>query len=143
MPSLYTTIDINASRWKVWDTLFCKQAWMYWNTFLYDCNARRPFQQGQVVWLSLRRVPGDEETEFQPRVTLIQPGICLQWVTSIPGFVNKHTFELQQIGPDRTQYTHQEDFSGLLTRVVFPFIRQDEQQGIHRMARELKNYVED
>ncbi|UBF29416.1 SRPBCC domain-containing protein [Kovacikia minuta CCNUW1] len=143
MPSLYTTIEIYASRHKVWNTLFRKEAWMYWNTFLYDCDARRPFEQGREVWLSVRRTPGDEETEFQPLVTLIQPEICLRWVSSIPGFVNEHVFELQEIGRDRTQYTHRETFSGPLTRLILPFIRQDEHQGIRRMARELKRYVED
>lgn len=142
MPSIYTTIEINAPRQKVWQALVRKEAWKYWNTFLYDCDVQQPFKQGREVWLSLRRVPGDEETEFQPLVTLIQPGVCLRWVASIPGFVNEHVFELQSIGLDRTQYIHQENFSGILTRVILPFVRQDELQGIRRMARELKNYVE-
>lgn len=143
MPSLYTEIDIYASRNKVWQALVQKEAWKYWNTFLYDCDSRRSLQQGREVWLSLRRVPGDEQTEFQPKVTLYQPCICLRWVSSIPGFVNEHIFELQETGRDRTRYIHQEHFSGALTRLIFPFIRQDELQGIRRMARELKHYVEE
>lgn len=142
MPSLYTAIEINASRRKVWQALVQKESWKYWNTFLYDCDPQHPFQEGQRVLLSLRRIAGEEETEFEPVVTLIQPGLCLKWVSSIPGFVNEHVFELQEIGRDRTQYIHQENFSGFLTRVVLPFIRQDEHQGIKRMARELKRYVE-
>ncbi|WP_421658013.1 SRPBCC domain-containing protein [Leptothermofonsia sp. ETS-13] len=142
MPSLYTEIDINASRGKVWQALVHKETWKYWNTFLYDCDSRRSLQQGREIWLSLRRVPGEEQTEFQPRVTLLQPGICLQWVSSIPGFVDEHIFHLQEIGRNRTRYIHQENFSGFMTRIIFPTIRQDELQGIRRMARELKHYVE-
>ncbi|NJP08104.1 MAG: SRPBCC domain-containing protein [Leptolyngbyaceae cyanobacterium RU_5_1] len=142
MPSLYTEIEINAPRRKVWRVLFHKEMWVYWNTFLYDCSPKQGFEEGQDVLLSLRRVPGDDETEFQPRITLLHPNVCLKWVSSIPGFVIEQVFELQDIGRDRTKYIHQENFSGVLTRVFLPFIRQDEQQGIRRMARELKQYVE-
>lgn len=115
---------------------------MYWNTFLYDRDPDREFQPGCDVLLSLRRLPKEQETEFQPRVTVVQPDICLQWVSAIPGFSSEQTFELQDSGRDRTKYTHQERFSGKLTRLFLPFIRQDEQQGIRRMARELKHYAE-
>lgn len=142
MPTLYTEIEIYASRRQVWQALIRKQQWKYWNTFLYDCDPQQPFEEGQDVLLSLKRLPGEADTEFQPVVTLIQPGFCLKWVSSIPGFVNEHVFELQELGHDRTQYIHQETFSGPLTRVFLPFIRRDEQQGIRRMAWELKQYVE-
>lgn len=142
MPSLYAEIEINAPKYKVWQTLFRKEEWLKWNTFLYDCEPQHPFEQGEEVLLSLRRVPGEEETEFQPLITLIQPEVCLKWTSSIPGFHNEYEFELQEIGVNRTKYIHKEHFSGILTRVFLPFIRQDEQQGIKRMARELKRYVE-
>ena len=142
MPSLYAEIEINASRRRVWQALWRKEQWLYWNTFLYDCDPKQTFEQGRFVSLSLRRIPGDEETEFQPRITLVQPEVCLKWVTSIPGFVNEHVFQLQETGRDRTKYIHQENFSGLLVPIALPFLRQDEQQGIRRMARELKRYAE-
>ena len=142
MPSLYTEIDINAPRQKVWRVLVHKEKWVYWNTFLYDCDPERKFAAGQEVFLSLRRVPGENETEFQPRIMLLQPYVCLKWVSAIPGFVSEQVFELQDIGHDRTKYIHQEHFSGALTRLFLPFIRTEEQQGIRRMARELKHFVE-
>lgn len=142
MPSLYTEIEINACRRDVWRVLIHKENWRYWNTFLYDCDARQPLESGREVSLSMRRLPGEEETEFQPLVTLLQPGICLRWRSSIPGFNSEHTFELQEIGPNQTKYFHQETFSGALTRLFFPFIRRDEQQGMRRMAWELKQYTE-
>lgn len=142
MPTLYTEVEINAPRRKVWQVLYHKELWMYWNTFLYDCDPNQRFAEGHKVLLALRRVPGEEETEFQPQVTLVQPNVCLQWVSSIPGFTNQHSFELQDIGRDRTQYIHYEHFSGKLTRLFLPFIRQDEHHGIRRMAWELKRYTE-
>ncbi|NET36460.1 MAG: SRPBCC domain-containing protein [Cyanothece sp. SIO1E1] len=142
MPSLYAEIEINAPKRQVWQALFHKDKWFKWNTFLFDCDPTLAFEPGQAVLLSLRRLPGEEETEFQPLITLVQPEICLQWVAKIPGLLNEHTFELQEIGPGRTKYIHRENFSGVLTRLFLPFIRLEEQKGLRRMARELKQYVE-
>lgn len=142
MPSLYTKIEIELPKSQVWRILFQKDRWKYWNTFLYDCDSDRPFTQGRETILSLRRVLGEEPIEFQPTVTLVQPGYCLQWFSTIPGFRNEHVFELQEVGRNRTQYIHQERFSGALSKLFLPFIRRDEQRGIQRMAWELKGYAE-
>lgn len=142
MASFYVAVDINAPKQQVWQILFHKELWQNWNTFLYDRNPTLPFQEGQEVLLSLCRLPGEEETDFEPLVTLVQPEVCLSWVSSIPGFRNENVFELQEIGVGRTKYVHKDNYSGVLTRVFLPFIRRDQQQGMKRMARELKRYVE-
>lgn len=143
MPSLYAEIDINAPRFEVWDALVHKEEWHRWNTFLYDIDPRRPFRQGQPVLLSLRRLEGEEENEFQPTITLIQPERCLRWIAKVPGLKTEHVFELEDLGPNRTKYIHQEKISGLFSRVFLPFVREEEKQGLRRMARQLKRYVED
>jgi hypothetical protein len=143
MPSLYTQIEINAPRSAVWRSLIRKEAWLYWNTFLYDRNPHQPFAQGQTVQLSLRRRRAETETEFQPQVTLLIPEVCLRWVAIAPGYRSEHIFELQELGRDRTKYIHQENVSGAITPLLMPFLRQDEQQGLKRMARNLKYYVEE
>ena len=142
MASLYSEIEINASKQIVWQALIMKEEWMYWNTFLFDCDRYQHFHPGREVSLSLRRLPEEEETEFQPLVTLMQPETCLKWVSSIPGLRNEHIFELQEIGIRRTKYVHKDHFSGILQKVFLPFIKEDEQRGMKRMARELKRYVE-
>lgn len=142
MPSLYTEVEINAPTHQVWQVLICKHYWIRWNTYLYDLDSKKPVQQGQEILLSLRRLPGEEEIEFQPKVTLVQPNVCLQWVSGFMGFRNESTFSLQEIGLNRTKYIHQEHYSGWLSGCFFPLLRQDEQNGIHRMAYELKQYAE-
>jgi hypothetical protein len=142
MPSLYTEIEINAPKSVVWCTLLQKDKWLKWNTFLYDRNPETPFEQGRVVQLSLRRLREETETEFDPRITLLQPEVCLRWVSTAPGFRSEHVFELQQVGRNRTKYIHQESFSGIVTHFFLTFLRRDEQQGLRRMAWELKQYVE-
>jgi hypothetical protein len=142
MPNLSTEIEINASRQTVWQVLIRKDAWVYWNTFLYDCDPSLVFAEGQTVSLALRRTRGDEEMTFQPKITLMQSEAYLQWISSIPGFTCKQVFELREVGQDRTLYSHREVFSGALTRFFLPFIREDETKGIRRMAWELKDFIE-
>lgn len=142
MPSLYTEIEINAPRSAVWQVLVQKEYWLKWNTFLFDRSPTQSFEPGRSLLLSSRRLAGEEETEFEAFVTLVQPNTCLSWRASVPGFKNEHTFELQDVGYGWTKYTHREHFAGLISRFAFPLIRRDEVQGLRRMAMELKDYVE-
>jgi len=142
MPGLHTDIEIDAPRAVVWDALVHKEDWYCWNTFLFDQAPERPFRQGHTVTLALKRLEQDEATIFTPLVTQLQPQTCLRWVAKIPGLRSEHVFQLQDIGPQRTQYSHQERLSGPLSRLFLPFIRQDERHGLRRMARQLKRYAE-
>lgn len=142
MTTLKTETEINAPKRLVWQALTVKQKWHHWNTFLFDCDAQKPFQPWEEVFLALRRLPREHKTEFQARVTLLQPEICLRWVSSIPGFRNQSIFELQEIDFRRTKYVHQSRFYGWLEPIFLPFIRKDELTGMRRMARELKHYTE-
>lgn len=142
MPTLRTQIEINAPRVVVWEALMRKEEWRRWNTYLFDGDPALTMQQGQEIFLSVRRLEDDEFTDFEPVITLVQPRICLRWIAKMPGFRSEHSFELQDLSPTRTLYTHQERFRGILSTVFLPFIRQDEKQGMKRMARQLKRYVE-
>jgi hypothetical protein len=142
MPSLYTETIINAPIRQVWRILSDKDNWMYWNTYLYDCSFRLPITEGRDILLAIRRVPGDEPIEFQAKIRLYQPPHSLSWIASIPGFRNRTSFELQDIGDGCTQYRHQESYSGTFSRFALKFIRDDQQAGMRRMARELKVFAE-
>ncbi|MEM9163321.1 MAG: SRPBCC domain-containing protein, partial [Cyanobacteria bacterium P01_F01_bin.4] len=109
---------------------------------LFDCDTSLRFAPGQEVFLAMQRLEGDEDTEFQPVIAMMQPGVCLKWVSKIPGLRSEHSFELQEITPGRTRYLHRDTFSGVLSKVFLPFIRQDEKQGLRRMAQQLKTHVE-
>ncbi len=140
--SLYAAKEINAPKQKVWQALIEKHKWKYWNTFLFDCDPNQQFIQGQKAFLSMRRLPGDEETEFQPYITFLEPGVGMRWIFKFPGFVNEYSFELQEIGIRRTKYIHNARFSGLFSPTFLIFSRANEQAGVRRMARELKYYLE-
>lgn len=142
MSSLYAEIEINASANQVWEALVRKEDWRYWNTFLFDCDPGLAFAPGREILMAMQRIEGDEETELQPVITTMRPDVCLRWVSKIPGLRSEHTFELQEIAPGRTRYLHRDTFNGILSNVFLPFIRQDEKQGLRRMAYQLKRYVE-
>ncbi len=142
MPTLYAEIDINAPQSVVWDALIRKDQWRFWNTFLFDCDPSLPMQRGGEIFLSMQRLEGDEETEFQPLITMMRSPYVMRWVSTIPGLRSEHMFELRETVPGRTRYLHRENFSGILSKVFLPFIRQDERQGLRRMAQQLKMHVE-
>ncbi|EDX85225.1 hypothetical protein S7335_2924 [Synechococcus sp. PCC 7335] len=142
MPSLYAEIDINAPQSVVWEALLRKDQWRYWNTFLYDCDPGLRITRGGEIFLAMQRLEGDEETEFQPLITMVRPPYMMRWISTIPGLRSEHIFELRENVPGRTHYIHRELFSGILSKVFLPFIRQDERQGLRRMAQQLKMYVE-
>ncbi|MEB3210750.1 MAG: SRPBCC domain-containing protein [Leptolyngbyaceae bacterium] len=142
MPTIYTEIEINAPRDQVWMALIRKENWRQWNSFLFDRDPQQRFQTGRSLLLSLKRVPREKETEFKASVVTVQPNRCLQWVSDAPGYRSEHRFELQDSGLRRTQYRHHERISGLLSPLFLPFIRQDEHNGMRRMASDLKHYAE-
>ena len=142
MPSLYAEIDINAPQSVVWDVLVRKDQWRFWNTFLYDCDPGLRLARGNEIFLAMQRIEGDEETEFQPVITMLRPPYMMRWVSTIPGLRTEHVFELRENVPGRTRYMHRELFSGILSKVFLPFIRQDERQGLRRMSQQLKMHVE-
>ena len=142
MPTLYAEIDINAPQSVVWEALMRKDQWRYWNTFFYDCEPGIQIARGNELFLAMQRLEGDEETEIQPLITMLRPPSLMKWTASIPGLKTEHTFELQERMPGRTRYLHRETFSGILSKVFLPFIRQDERQGLRRMAHQLKMHVE-
>lgn len=142
MPTLRTEIEINAPRETVWEALVRKDEWRRWNTFLFDADPALSLQQGRTIFVSVRRLEDDEFTDFEPLITLMQPETCLRWVAKMPGFKSESSFEMQDLSPTRTLYTHQQRFKGILSNLFLPFIRRDEKQGMKRMARQLKRYVE-
>ncbi len=100
MPSLYSEVTINAPRFAGWDARVRKEEWHRWNTFLYDCDPNLPIKPGGEIFLALRRLEGEDETEFQPRVVVVQPNHCLRWISKGPGFRSEHVFELEDVCPN-------------------------------------------
>lgn len=142
MPTLYAEIDINAPQSVVWEALIRKDQWRFWNTFFYDCDPGLAIARGNEIFLAMQRLEGDEETELQPVITMLRAPYVMKWVSTIPGLRSEHVFELRETMPGRTHYIHRETFSGVLSKVFLPFIRQDERQGLRRMSQQLKMHVE-
>ncbi|MGF1535315.1 MAG: SRPBCC domain-containing protein [Elainellaceae cyanobacterium] len=146
MPCLHTTTDIRAERSQVWDALMDKRLWRRWNTFLYDRAPNVPLSLNASVKLAMQRVPQETKTQFEVRIVHLRPEVGLRWVAIAPGYRSEHQFELEDIGQTDggyTRYHHQEIITGPMSRLIVPFIRQDELRGLRRMALELKRYVED
>ncbi len=142
MSSVYLTINIEAPRSLVWRILISKARWHRWNTYLFDLESSLPLGPGRAVRLGFRRTPGEKITAFYPRITEFAPERVLGWSNRVPGLQTETSFDLQSLGPARTQYTCSYQGSGWVDRAVLPLLRQDERRGSQRMARELKAYAE-
>lgn len=142
MARLYAEVDIDAPVDRVWQTLLNKEKWLYWNTFLYDGDRHLPIQQGQKVFLWLRRLPQEEETEFRAKIVFMQPEACLKWHFARFGWRCEYSFELQAIDCQRTKYLHLANFSAIIPRRYLLTEWKKERRGMQRMARELKHYLE-
>ncbi|MEO0948536.1 MAG: SRPBCC domain-containing protein [Cyanobacteria bacterium J06641_5] len=142
MSSVHLSVEIAAPRSLVWRILTAKELWYRWNTFLFDCDPNLPFAPDREVLLGLRRLPDEDPTIFRSRVTGFSPETYLRWQSQIPGLCSETRFELQDLGPDRTQYVYSSRGKGWLARLLLPLLRRDDRQGSQRMAWELKDYAE-
>ncbi|NJK38852.1 MAG: SRPBCC domain-containing protein [Oscillatoriales cyanobacterium RM2_1_1] len=142
MVTLRTEIEIVAPPSTVWHTLYHQEEWERWNTFLFATAIEPGFQVNQLVRLVVCRSAGEGKVEFQSRVEQVQPQVCLAWVSQTRGFRSESRFELEAVNPQRTRYLHTEAFSGWLAGLLLPFMGQAEQEGMERMAAELKRYLE-
>lgn len=142
MSSVYLSADIAAPQSLVWRILTRKERWYRWNTYLFDLDRGLSFAPGREVWLGFQRLPTEKTTAFRPVVTGFSPERFLCWDNRVPGLHTQTRFDLQALGPERTQYSYSYQGSGPLDRLVLPLLRQDERRGGQRMARELKAYAE-
>ena len=109
-----TTIDINASRDRVWSILTDFQAMPSWNPFIRSVSGEA--RQGSRLAVHVAP-PGTSGMRFAPLVLVSEPGKELRWLGRllIQGlFDGEHYFLLDPLGEERTRLTHGEKFSGLL-----------------------------
>jgi len=109
---------------------------------LYDQAPTVAFSPSASVKLAMRRLPNEAKLRFTARVVHFHPEVCLRWVAIAPGYRSEHQFELET-ADGITRYHHQEIITGAMSKLIVPFIRQDELRGLRRMALDLKQYVED
>lgn len=135
---LVTRIDIDAPPRRVWDVLTDFDHYHEWNPFAQI--AGRP-TEGARLHVELTP-PNGRTTRFRPTVTRVEKGRELRWHGHllVPGlFDGDHRFVLESVdGGERTTLTHAEEFTGVLSPLVWRFIGTETERGFEEMNAALK-----
>lgn len=110
---LITQIDIAAPPDQVWRHLADLDSYPEWNPFV--TRADGTLAVGSRITILLEP-PGGRPMQFRPRVTVLEPGVTLEWLgrLGIPGlFDGRHRFDLSPTA-EGTRLVHSESFRGLL-----------------------------
>ena len=114
MTTLTVTTLIDAPREVVWHHLTATEAFASWNPFIPQLDGS--LTPGARLQVRIAP-PGARPMTFRPRVTALEPGRRLEWLGSLGVrglFDGRHRFVLQDLDPGITQFTQEEEFTGLL-----------------------------
>jgi hypothetical protein len=142
MRKVHTQIDIDAPIRKVWDLISDLNNYADWNPFVV--MGKGPVREGERV--TVRAQPeGARATTFHPVITALVPERELRWLGHLilPGLVDgEHIHILEPLGENRTRYIHDDEFSGLLVPVVWPWLETATYKGFEKMNVALKKRAE-
>lgn len=140
MPTISTSIDIEAAPERVWRALTEFDTYADWNPFIREGS-------GEAVvgsTLTLRMYPKNgRPVSFRPTVLAAEPGRLLRWKGRfvLPGlFDGTHDFELTASATG-TRVVQSEAFSGVLVPFLGRMIS-DTEQNFTALNQALKNHVE-
>ncbi len=135
--SIYTEIDIDASRERVWAALADNRNYPDWNP--YHVRVEGELKEGETLTVQIEK-PNGEQVEIEPTVLEMRENERLVWGGGINGiFIGEHVFELTGSGDGRTRLVQSEVFAGF----AVPFASLDAiEEGYNLMNQSLKKYVE-
>ncbi len=138
---ILTEIAINATRESIWDHLMDFNTYKKWNPFIIDIKGQ-PIK-GERLTVTLKN--GDNRIVFKPKVTEVVPFQTFAWKGSlfVRGlFDGHHYFCLEEISSSQVKLIHGEDFSGLLSLIIFNKIADQTSSNFMAMNLALKKLCE-
>lgn len=138
MPTITTDIIINASAEKVWSTLIAFADYPSWNPFIR--NIEGELKAGGRLTVSIQP-PGKKTIKFNSTILEIDPHRKLCWlrILFLPEvFDGEHCFEIEPLEDGTVKFIHSENFSGILSSVLFSFISTVTKKGLIAMNEALK-----
>ncbi len=139
--SIVTEIVIDAPAEKVWEILTNLNAFQSWNPFIVK-------SVGEVK--PKARLVNTMQTEkntmtFKPVVQQVIPNEYFDWIGSllIPGiFDGHHYFRIEPIDQKQVKFIQGENFSGILSSIIFRKVGDDTRMGFIKMNQALKQQAE-
>lgn len=136
--SIYTKIEIQAHKSKVWNALIDLKNYEDWNP--YHVKVIGIPKVGETLIIHINK-PNGNSLIIEPKVQKIIPQKELTWGGGIPLlFTGKHVFEIKEKDANSVLLIHREKFKGLF--VLFAELDTIE-EGYNLMNRALKKKVEE
>ncbi len=140
--SITTEVTIAAPPGAVWQVLTNGENVEDWNPFITQLEGN--LQVGETLQLTVHP-PGASPLNFSPKVLVVDENRELRWLgqTGFIGlFDGEHYFVLEEQEDGTTLLRHGEDFSGVLTYVLFAMFGENTEAGFREMNDALKVRVE-
>jgi hypothetical protein len=139
---LRTEIEIDGSADQVWQVLTDFGAYPAWNPFITE--AAGTARAGERLTVRLQP-PGGRAVTIRPTILQADPGKRLRWLGRIlmPGvFDGEHSFAIEPITDNRVRFVQQEQFRGLLVRLLARSLDRHTLPGFEQMNQALRARVE-
>lgn len=142
MITISKDIIINAPASIVWNTLLDFEKVGEWNDFIKAIKGK-PIA-GTTLENTLQ-LEGQKPQVFKPTVLKVAEQKELRWLGSlfVKGlFDGEHYFILEAVEQDKTLFRHGENFSGILSKVIFNMVGEATQKGFENFNEGLKRVAE-
>jgi hypothetical protein len=118
MKTIESVTEIDAPVQAVWAELSAVSTYPGWNPFITTFEGELVVGDRVEVRIA---PPGGRPMTFRPTITEVEEGRRLEWLGRllVPGvFDGRHSFQLEDLGQDRTRLTQAETFSGVLVALT-------------------------
>lgn len=137
MKNIETEININASKEKVWSILSNFNNYKNWNTFIRNSEGEMKLGGKLVNTIYI----GESKNVFTPTLVEVTPNKSFSWLGSLyfkSFFSGRHYFEIKEISEKQVKLIHGEDFTGIISSLVFNKIGGNTKAGFVKMNEALK-----
>jgi hypothetical protein len=140
MKEITGSVEINAPIAKVWEVATDFASYPKWNPFMVEMTGE--LKLGNVCTVVVR-APGRKDTQFPTKVMEMKEKQKLVFKgTPKKGLISDdHFFNFEQIGPDRTKFSQNIVFKGVMVPLAGGVIN-DSQKGLDEMNKALKTRCE-
>jgi len=139
--TVYTELEINATKEKVWETLIDFSSYSKWNPLIIEATGE--LKLGSKLIINVK-TPAGKNMKFNPEVVYFEEKKKFVWLGHllVPGFFSgKHSFSLKDKN-NSCKIIHKEEFSGFLVPLLWRFLEKDFTLGFQQMNEALKKRVE-
>ena len=142
MKTIQTKTIISASPERIWNVLMDFASYPKWNSFIRSIEGTP--EVGSILKNEIH-LEGQKPQVFKPEVLVVKENRHFVWKGKlfVKGlFDGEHHFRLEKIDDNRTEFIHEEFFTGILVRPLLAMISDKTINGFEAMNEALAKRVE-